>query len=145
MKYIRLEENQTLEDLVPGIGLVEGDTFEEFHQDLIQHNQNPYCKAIAIPADIDFNLFSKEDQFVYPTIEEHRAFSRFQICLWIYHDSEYTKPLYLYDASTFDELRMLSAFPNIEAIILPSTMAPSEIGILNAALFHMYDLEDLNV
>lgn len=117
MKVIILKENQKPEDLILGLGIPEGSTFEEFAIDMQQHRDNPYCTAIGLPSGLDFadpDLF-----FNFPRRDEHVAFVRHQIAKWYYQDDKFVKPLYLIGADTYDEIRMLSGIPNIAGIILP--------------------------
>ncbi len=117
MKTIILE-NATVEDTIPGIGIPEGKTFEDYAIDLRDCHENPYCTAIGITTPL---LYADEDYFtLFANREEHAAFVRFQICKWYYADPAFTpkKPLYLIGSETFEELRMLSGIPVIEAVLI---------------------------
>jgi len=61
--------------------------------------------------------FADPDLFYsFPNYEEHTAFVRHQIAKWYYQDEKFKKPLYLIDAETYGEIRMLSGIPNIVGI-----------------------------
>jgi hypothetical protein len=95
---------------------------------------------MLLPKDIQWML---PEFFVYPTYEEHVAFTRFQLALWHYQDSTTTKPLYLDGATSYEELRLLSAVPNIEAVFLSKKDFSEDDLTLLAAVGDMDSIRDI--